>query len=269
MTGQSLPSPVRIPSGATIAAVALQSGSNGNCIFVEALGVRLLFDAGVSGRRAREGLEAFGIDIRHADALLISHDHSDHARCAGVYHRLFGLPVYMTPKTLQARQDLGRIDDVRCFRRGEAIRFGPVSVQALATPHDGAEAVAFIVEARRKRLGILTDLGHVFPQLPEAVASLDGVFIESNYDPQMLEEGPYPAHLKARIRGPGGHISNIESAELLRKSAGARLKWACLGHLSEHNNLPALALQTHLKLRAAPYALYAASRYRPSGMFFL
>ncbi len=272
MTHRSAPQPAAIPSTATITAIALQSGSNGNCIYVEALGVRLLFDAGLSGRRARQGLEAFGIDIRGVDALLISHDHSDHARCAGVYHRLFDLPVYMTPKTLRAsqtRQSLGRLGDVRHFQRGETIRFGPVSVQALATPHDGAEAAAFIIEADRKRLGILTDLGHVFTELPRAVSSLDGVFIESNYDPRMLANGPYPAFLKARIQGPHGHISNIESATLLRQSAGTRLKWACLAHLSEQNNRPELALQTHRAMKKAPYKLYAASRHQPSGVFVL
>jgi len=272
MTHRTAPQPAAIPPTATIAAIALQSGSNGNCIYVEALGVRLLFDAGLSGRRARQRLEAFGIDIHAVDALLISHDHADHARCAGVYHRLFGLPVYMTPKTLRAsqtRKSLGRLGDVRHFAPGETIRFGAVSVYALATPHDGAEAVAFIIEADRRRLGILTDLGHVFSELPRAVSSLDGAFIESNYDPRMLADGPYPAHLKARIQGPHGHISNLESATLLRQSAGARLQWACLAHLSEHNNRPELALETHRALKKAPYKLYAASRYRPSGVFVL
>ena len=94
------------------------------------------------------------------------------------------------------------------------------------------------------------------------------MFVESNYDPEMLDSGRYPAFLKARIRGPRGHILNIEAAELLRASAGGRrMKWVCLAHLSEENNQPGLALRTHRKIAGGDYRLYAASRYEPTGVF--
>ena len=106
----------------------------------------------------------------------------------------------------------------------------------------------------------MTDLGHVFEELGKIVPTLDGIFIESNYDPEMLDNGSYPEFLKNRIKGPGGHLSNIEAAELLGKSV-RKLKWACLAHLSENNNHPHIALQTHRKFVSAKLKLYIASRY--------
>jgi len=252
--------------------ISLQSGSNGNCIYVEAGGVRLLFDAGISGRRAEQRLAAHGRDIRRADALLISHDHVDHIRSAGVYQRKFALPLHATAKTLAAaseRCNLGRLDDVRHFQAGRTLRFGDVSVETIPTPHDGADGVAFVVADGSRRLGILTDLGHVFGGLAEVIASLDAVVIESNYDPALLASGRYPARLKQRIRSPGGHLSNLEAADLLHDCAAARLQWACLAHLSAENNRPHLALETHARVLAGRFPLHVATRYGAGGMLTL
>ena len=230
--------------------ISLQSGSNGNCIYVEAGGVRLLFDAGISGKQAAGRLSRAGRDIARVDALIISHDHADHVRCAGIYQRKFGIPICVTEKTLRAARsshDLGALHEVSHFRAGGSMRFGSVRVETLPTPHDGADGVAFIVDDGRSRLGIFTDLGHVYEDLEGALSSVDAVLIESNYDPDMLRNGSYPRYLKNRISGPHGHLSNIESAELIARS-GARLRWACLGHLSEENNTPELALRTHLSV---------------------
>ncbi len=243
---------------------SLQSGSNGNCIYVESGDVGLLFDAGISGKQAQLRLMEHQRDISRAEAVILSHDHADHARCAGVYQRKFGLPIYTTRKTIRTaagRYRLGRIDDVRYFKPGTILRFGQVSVQTIPTPHDGVDGVAFVVDDGRDRLGILTDLGHVFPGLKEVIGSLDAVVIESNYDPHMLIAGPYPAFIKRRIQGPGGHISNIEAAHLLRTSARSRMKWACLAHLSQQNNHPDLALRTHREILRNGLPLHVAGRY--------
>jgi phosphoribosyl 1,2-cyclic phosphodiesterase len=114
----------------------------------------------------------------------------------------------------------------------------------------------------------MTDLGHVFKDLVHIVSSLDAVFLESNYDPDMLAAGPYPAYLKQRIKGPRGHLSNIEAAEILRRASEAkRLKWACLSHLSEQNNNPDVALRTHRGLGAENIILHTADRYAVSDIF--
>jgi len=240
---------------------SLQSGSNGNSIYVEADGVSLLFDAGISGRQARMRMSMHGRDIRAVDALLITHDHTDHIRCAGIYQRLFGLPIYMTEITHRAAAwQLGKAGDIRHFHAGESLSFGPITVHTHSTAHDAADGVAFIVECRHKRLGIFTDLGHPFNGLAEQLESVDAAYLESNYDPLMLEEGPYPPDLKQRIRGPGGHLSNEESAELARLYAG-RHHWIALAHLSEQNNHPDLALQTYRAILGARQPLTVAGRY--------
>jgi phosphoribosyl 1,2-cyclic phosphodiesterase len=243
---------------------SLQSGSNGNCVFVEADGVRLLIDAGISGVQMQERLEADGIDPRTIDALLITHDHSDHVRCMGVYHRKYGVPVYVTQATLMAargRSRLGLIDKVRCFSSGDRLQIGGVTVETVPTPHDGVDGVGFVIDDGRRRLGILTDLGHAFSALRDVLQSLDAVLLESNYDPHMLANGPYPEFLKARIRGSAGHLSNLESAQLLESAVRGRLAWACLGHLSEHNNEPELALATHRTVLGTTADLRIAGRY--------
>jgi phosphoribosyl 1,2-cyclic phosphodiesterase len=127
--------------------------------------------------------------------------------------------------------------------------------------------VGFIFDDGDRRLGILTDLGHVFAGLAQTLLSLDAVLLESNYDPTMLEQGPYPEFLKQRIRGPGGHLSNHESARLLSAAFQGRLKWACLAHLSQHNNHPALALETHQAMVGPHHRLVVASRYAASPLF--
>ncbi len=242
--------------------ISLQSGSNGNCIYVEADGTRLLFDAGISAKQAAARLAWRGRDIRGCQALIISHDHSDHIRSAGIFQRRFGLPIYATEAGWSnVARRLGPVSDVRFFRAGDTLEFGNVQVQTIPTPHDGTDGVAFVVRHERKQLGILTDLGHPFRNLSRLLAELDATYLESNYDPEMLETGPYPAYLKARIRGPHGHLSNIEAARLVADHAGSRLKWLALAHLSEHNNRPQLALDTHRQHLGSRLPLHVASRY--------
>jgi len=246
-----------------VRAIALQSGSNGNCVYVESAGVRLLFDAGISGKKARERLEECGIAMGTVAGVFISHDHADHVCSAGVYQRAHGMPIWATRKTLEAayvRLGMNGLARVEHFEAGQSVRIGAVEVHTVRTPHDCVDGVAFVVEGEGKRLGILTDLGHVFGGLGEVVGSLDAAFIESNYDVGMLERGRYPAFLKRRIRGQGGHLSNVESAELVRRWGG-RLKWACLAHLSQDNNRPDVALATHRKVLGCELRLMVASRH--------
>jgi phosphoribosyl 1,2-cyclic phosphodiesterase len=238
---------------------------------VEAGGARLLFDAGISARRAAQRLAARGRSILGLDALIVSHDHADHVACAGIYHRKFKLPVYVSEPTYRAaaeRHSLGPIGDVRHFASGGVLRFHGAAVQTIPTPHDGVDGVAFVIDDGRSRLGILTDLGHVFDGLADVIASLDAVILESNHDPQMLAEGTYPDWLKRRVAGPGGHISNPESAELLR-DAGDALKWACLAHLSQENNDPYLALDTHRAIAGGKLTLPVASRHDATDVLHL
>lgn len=241
---------------------SLQSGSNGNSIYVEAGDVRILFDAGISGKMARERMAANGRDIHDCHALIISHDHSDHVRCAGVFQRKFGLPIYITERAFQvARPQLGPVQDVRVFEAGRTLDFGAVTVRTIPTPHDGIDAVCFVVEHDGKKLGVFTDLGHPFSALGNALAEVDAMYLESNYDPEMLRAGRYTESLKRRIAGAGGHLSNGEAAALAGHRISTKLKWIAVAHLSEENNRPEIALAAHRKKVGTMLPLHVASRH--------
>jgi phosphoribosyl 1,2-cyclic phosphodiesterase len=256
------------PYNGPVLTIALQSGSNGNCIYVEAAGTRLLFDAGISGAQAKARLATHGRDIYDVDAVILSHRHGDHTASAGVYQRLFKLPLYATPATHHAiARRAGQLAPVHHFQPGQTLVFGSVQVHTLPTPHDAAESVAFVVTFEQKRLGILTDLGHPFPELAAALAELDAAFLETNYDPVMLAEGTYPPELKARIRGDGGHLSNDEAAALLKNCRRHRPAWIALAHLSAHNNHPDVALQTMRRELGHDYPLHLTSRSHATDVF--
>ena len=251
----------------SIQTCALQSGSNGNCLYVETADTRLLFDAGISARLAEQRLAEHNRDIRAVEALIISHAHSDHVRAAGVFHRRFSLPVYITAGAFRAcRGKLGELRDVRHFSCGDSLQFGDTLVATVPTPHDGAESLAFTITHSGKKLGIFTDLGHRFEGLEQHLAGLDAVYIESNYDPQLLADGPYPAWLKARIQGDGGHLSNAEAAQVIRDSS-PQAKLVILSHLSEHNNHPDLAAKVAAEHLPAEIAIALAPRTTVSDMF--
>ncbi|MBS3821249.1 MAG: MBL fold metallo-hydrolase [Planctomycetes bacterium] len=251
-------------------AMALQSGSNGNCIYVQAGRTRLLFDAGISGKQAQLRLAGTGVDIHGCGGLFISHDHVDHMKSAGIFQRKFAVPLHVTERTLAAgeRHRLGKLGPVQHFQRGDRVTVGDVVVETHPTPHDGADGSCFVVEAEGKRLGVLTDLGFVFSDLRKLIPTLDAVILESNYDADMLAAGPYPEDLKRRIRGEGGHISNTEAAELVARF-GSRLQWVCLAHLSRDNNTPQRALGTHRQIVGADRPVHLATRYAPSDMLSL
>jgi len=228
-----------------------------------------MFDAGISGKRASERLADVGEDINQVDALLISHDHADHVSGLGIYQRKFGLPVYVSSLTLDTarrKRSLGQLGEIRHFKPGETVNIGHVSIETIPTPHDAADGSAFVVDDGQRRLGIFTDLGHVFDGLIEVVSTLDAVLLESNYDANMLATSSYPAFLKERISGPQGHISNTESARVLLAAAGVsgKIRWACLGHLSHENNTPQAAMAEHKSILGDTMGLYIASRFGPT-----
>jgi phosphoribosyl 1,2-cyclic phosphodiesterase len=249
---------------------SLQSGSNGNAIYVEANGVRLLFDAGITGAMAERRMAVHGRNIHDVDAVIISHDHADHIRCAGVYQRKFGLPIYMTRRTQSAAWcSLGKLTDVRYFESGDTLSFGEVMVRTTRTAHDAADGVAFVVECEGRRLGILTDLGHPFAGLQHILEDVDAAYLESNYDPDMLEAGSYPAQLKARIRSDHGHLSNEEAARLIHACGRERPRWVAVAHLSGENNRPELAIAAQYSLVGRDYPVHLAPRGEVSSLLSL
>lgn len=240
---------------------SLQSGSNGNSIYVEAGDARLLFDAGISGRQMALRLAARGRDPSDCDAVIVSHEHSDHTRGLRILQKKYGVPAYLTEQTWRvARKRVGEMTEIRRFRAGDPIVIKDVTIHTIPTPHDAVDGVCFVVEHESRKLGIFTDLGNPFPALCDALNEVDAAYLESNYDPEMLEFGPYPPHLKHRIRGGAGHISNQEAATLSSAVRGAKLKWLGLAHLSEQNNAPELALDAQADAVGKSLPVFVASR---------
>ena len=245
--------------------VALASGSNGNAVYVETDDVRLLFDAGCSGKALERRAATRGVSLAHVDAIVLSHAHGDHVSASGILHRRFGLPVYATGGTWRsASRRMGPVERPGRFRPGETIAFGATKVHTLATPHDAPESVAFVVESGGQRLGVLRDLGHAFPRLLDAFAGLDGAFLESNHDPEWLETGPYPWHLKERISRSVGHLSNKDCVALVEETANGRLQSLVLAHLSGECNSPEKALASAAGLRHVCAEIHVAPRDRAS-----
>ncbi len=245
--------------------ITLQSGSSGNCVFVRSNDTCVLFDAGISGSKAQARLAEYGYDIRDCQALVLSHEHCDHISGVGAFHRKFGLPVFANRRTWIAtcnRPSTGNIGTPNHFVSGQPFQIGSLRIEPVRTPHDAVEGVCFVIEDMKsgQRFGLLTDLGHVFRGLERVIRTLDAVLIESNYDDHMLRHGPYPQHLKDRISGRSGHLSNDDAAQLLDACDAAQLQWVCLGHLSAHNNTAECAMATHRERHGDRFAIFCADR---------
>jgi phosphoribosyl 1,2-cyclic phosphodiesterase len=220
----------------------LGSGSSGNTTLVEAGGSFLLIDAGLGVRELTERLESLGIDPASIAALLLTHEHGDHAKGAASFSRKWGVRVAGSRGTYAAG-GFGALDiagwDV--VEPGRARTYGGLTVTGVPIPHDAAGPVAFVLGGDGVTMGHATDFGHVGRALVDAFRPCDAVVVESNYDPTMLRDGDYPWSLKERILGRLGHLSNGDVADYITRGLGETCRTLVLAHLSRKNNHPELA----------------------------
>ena len=181
------------------------------------------------------------MDPRRIDAILLSHEHGDHSRGAARFAGRFGTLVAGSHSTLRAAGIRGPADSLLGFEGGETLTVGRLRVATASVSHDAADPVGFRVETGEGRIGFALDLGRATDAICELLAGCGTMILESNHDPEMLERGPYPRELKARLRGPRGHLSNVEAAELLEEVTGRSTRTLVLAHLSRTNNRPELA----------------------------
>jgi phosphoribosyl 1,2-cyclic phosphodiesterase len=251
--------------------VPLGSGSRGNATLVEFGGpgglfgsTRLLLDAGLSAKELNRRLEAIGVDPAGIEAVLLSHEHDDHTRGAERFSRRFGIPVLCSPTTLEAMDRSPRhFAAWKPLAAGHRTEVGAVSVEPFPVPHDAADPLGFVMTGGGLRFGMVTDLGHATEQVVERLRGCQVLMIESNHDDRMLHEGPYPPHLKRRVSGRLGHLSNREAGELLRETVDGGCRAVVLAHLSEKNNTHELARRSALaalegRQRRAPEIRVAA-----------
>ena len=223
----------------------LASGSKGNAVLVCTPKTRILLDAGLSAKELTARLQQTGTGANQLDAVVISHEHTDHVRGLGTLSRRFGLPVYLTQGTLENLPlDIGQLPQVRLFQPGTPFAVGDLSIKPFSISHDAQDPAGFVLENDARRLGICTDLGVATQLVKTRLQGCHGLILEANHDPELLFNGPYPLPLKQRIRSRHGHLSNAESCELLQHIHHSALQIVLFAHLSEVNNHPELVLKS-------------------------
>ena len=220
----------------------LASGSKGNSILVESGKTRLLIDAGLSARELRKRLDSLGVEAESLDALLITHEHGDHVRGLGPLVRQLDLPVYLQTDLARKLPDVGKPECVREFVDGEEFTIKDLTIRPFAITHDCLAPVGFTLDGELGKVGVATDLGVVTRLVTECLQDCRALVLETNHDEELLRDGPYPWKLKQRVRSNHGHLSNNAAGNLLQSLLWSGLETVFLGHLSETNNRPDLAV---------------------------
>ncbi|OYD07946.1 MBL fold metallo-hydrolase [Paludifilum halophilum] len=222
----------------------LASGSTGNAIYVETEHIRILIDAGLSGKQLEKLLRSVGADPAQLDAILVTHEHSDHVKGLGVFARRYELPIYTNEATWShLPSSVGHIDDSQrhVFATGSVLELGDLTVESFPISHDAAEPMSFCFHNKQCTLGLVTDVGYINRRIIEKVKAADALIFESNHDVDMLRMGTYPWNVKRRILSDVGHLSNEDAAEGLLEIIEGNGEDVFLAHLSQDNNLTELA----------------------------
>ncbi len=229
--------------------ISLASGSSGNCYYFGTDDYGILVDAGIGVRMIKKSMKENNLSFEKIIALFITHDHADHIKSAGFLGEKYGIPVYttldihagmqrsygMTQKLYQSK---------RIISKDVTLELRDFKITPFEVPHDGSDNVGYFIEFGNTSFAIATDLGHITPTVTHYLSKAKNIIIESNYDQEMLNHGSYPIHLKKRIMGYNGHLSNKDCSEFLAQIYTPALKSIFLCHLSRDNNHPELAYKT-------------------------
>lgn len=256
--------------------VSLASGSSGNCTLLVSEQARLLIDAGISRRQILQRVEKVLGLLPRIDAILLTHEHTDHTSSVGQTARALKCPIYASEGTAPLIEPLlSRGEKLLAFKPGEAFQIRDLAIMPFRIPHDAAEPCGFVLEEDslfqgiNARIALATDLGTVTEEVRDRLLECDLVMLEANHDLEMLLTGSYPEDLKQRILSDVGHLSNDAAAQTFRYLAErGRLRTAVLMHLSKNNNRPTLALETvQGHLNGTEVAVAIAPRDRMSAVF--
>lgn len=247
---------------------SLNSGSNGNCYYIGNENEAILVDAGISCKETERRMQRLGLPMNRVKAIFISHEHIDHIRGLEGLSKKHQLPVYITPKTLQS----GRINIEAhlIFPFGGYIKnaFGNLSVTAFPKLHDAVDPHSFIINCNNVTVGVFTDIGICCEHIIHHFKQCHAVFLEANYDEELLQNGRYPYHLKHRIRGGNGHISNSQALEVFIRHKPTFMSHLFLAHLSKDNNCPELALRL-FNQHAGHTKIIVASRFQETEVYHI
>ena len=212
-------------------------------MLIEARQTRLMLDNGFSVRETEKRLALLGVDASSIDAILVTHEHSDHVNGVGALARKYGLTVYATRGTL-ACERLGELPDSRVINSHQHFSIGDLQIHPFPVPHDAKEPCQFVFDDGNRRLGILTDTGSCTAHIEEKLSGCDALVLECNHDVDMLAEGDYPYNVKLRVAGNYGHLNNEQAALFLQRIDTSSLQHIVAAHISEKHNTQALAKKT-------------------------
>ncbi len=224
---------------------SLYSGSSGNSLFVQTDNTKILVDAGESAKKIEDGLNNINVNINEIDAILVTHEHSDHVKGLATISKKFDIPVYANKQTWEAMPLIAeKVKNKNFFNVNEKFEIGDLKVNPYSIPHDAANPCGFNIFYNNQKISIATDIGHINKEIIKKLEGSGFILLESNYDPNILSYSKYPYSLKQRIAGPNGHLSNEAAGKTISYLLNSGLKNVMLGHLSKENNFPELAYKT-------------------------
>lgn len=226
---------------------SLYSGSSGNSLYIETENTKILIDCGVSCKKVEEGLASLDVNPSSIDAVLITHEHSDHVKGLGTFSKKYNIPIFANQETLDKMQEqVAKIsnNNINTFKVADKFEIGDLSISSFSISHDAANPCGFNFFKDNKKISIATDIGTMDNKTIKQLEDSIFILLEANYDPDILRCSPYPYLLKRRIAGPTGHLPNNKAGETISYLMNSGLQTAMLGHLSKENNFPELAYKT-------------------------
>lgn len=258
--------------------ISFGSGSSGNCYYLLEDGIGLIIDAGIGIRSFKKYFREYGFTYPTLKAILVTHDHTDHVKAVGALSGEYSLEVFATEEVHKGilnnyyAHKKVRPELCRTYLPGDDWSIGPFHITTFTVPHDASHNCGYFIETATTNFCFITDAGSFTPEMISFIRRARNLVIEANYDAAMLDEGPYPLHLKKRIKAPTGHACNAETARILEENLAATTENIWLCHLSEENNHPELARKTiaqALERSECKSQLHVLRRRIPSGPFEL
>ena len=229
---------------------SLYSGSTGNSLLLQSDNCNLLIDSGVSAKKVIDGLEQVGTSISDIDAILVTHEHSDHVQSLGTLSKKYDIPVFANAKTwdaMKSQQDKIDEHNKKFFVSNEDFEIKDILIHSFSIPHDASDPCGFNFVSNKEKFSVATDIGHMTTNIIDCLENSKFLMLEANYEPEVLKCSSYPYLLKTRIAGPNGHLSNQLAGKTIARLMDSGLKEVMLGHLSKENNFPELAHKSVLE----------------------
>lgn len=247
---------------------SLNSGSNGNCYYIGNEKEAVLVDVGISCREIEKRMKRLNLSIQKIKAVFISHEHTDHIRGLHSLVKKYSLPVYITTATLRFGRLYFERDITRSFSAHETISVGELRITAFPKLHDASDPYSFTISCNDVKVGVFTDIGLPCENVISHFKQCHAAFLEANYDDEMLNNGNYPFHLKRRIKGERGHLSNKQALELFKRHRASFMSHLLLSHLSQNNNCPKLVEELFTQ-HAEGVKMIVTSRYQETPVYHI